>query len=58
MLRRGYILLFLCLWMGALWADDRVKPAMQIEDNTFFDLRPDSRNTGSVRKESVIRKCI
>ena len=37
MLRRGYILLFLCLWMGALWADDRVKPAMQIEDNTFFD---------------------
>ncbi|MBQ7438617.1 MAG: outer membrane beta-barrel protein [Paludibacteraceae bacterium] len=35
--RTGYILVFLCLFAGVLWADDKVKPAMQIEDNTFFD---------------------
>lgn len=37
MRRIGYIVLFLCLGVVALWADDKVKPAMQIEDNTFFD---------------------
>ena len=37
MRRIGYIVLFVCLCAGALWADDRIKPAMQIEDNTFFD---------------------
>ena len=33
----GYIVLFLCIGTGLLWADDRNKPAFQIEDNTFFD---------------------
>ena len=33
----GYILLFVCLGVGSLCADDRNKPAFQIEDNTFFD---------------------
>ena len=33
----GYILLCVCLGVGSLWADDRNKPAFQIEDNTFFD---------------------
>ncbi|MBO7456924.1 MAG: outer membrane beta-barrel protein [Paludibacteraceae bacterium] len=37
MRRIGYIVLFVCLCAGTLWADDRIKPAMQIEDNTFFD---------------------
>ena len=32
-----YILLCVCLGVGSLWADDRNKPAFQIEDNTFFD---------------------
>lgn len=33
----GYILLFVCLGAVSLWADDKTKPAMQLEDNTFFD---------------------
>ncbi len=37
MKRIGYIVLFLCLSAGLMWADDKVKPGMQIEDNTFFD---------------------
>ena len=32
----GYSILLLMLGVGTLWADDK-KPAMQIEDNTFFD---------------------
>ena len=37
MRRIGFITLILCLSMSALWADDKPKPAMQLEDNTFFD---------------------
>ena len=37
MRKKVVIILLLCLSECALWADDRVKPAMQIEDNTFFD---------------------
>ena len=37
MKRIGYIVLLLVLSMSAAWADDKVKPGMQIEDNTFFD---------------------
>ena len=31
------IVFFVCLSVGALWADEHNKPAMQLEDNTFFD---------------------
>lgn len=37
MKKLGIIVLFVCLGASALWADDRNKPAMQLEDNTFFD---------------------
>ena len=37
MQRIGYIVLFLCLGIAAAWADDKPKPGLQIEDNTFFD---------------------
>ena len=37
MQRITIIVLFLCLSVSALWADDKPKPAMQLEDNTFFD---------------------
>lgn len=37
MRRIGYIVLILCLGVTSLWAEDRKKPAYQIEDNTFFD---------------------
>ena len=37
MRRIAYIVLFLCMGACALWAEDRKKPAYQIEDNTFFD---------------------
>ena len=42
MKRIAYIVLFVTLCAGALWAEDKVKPGMQIEDNTFFD--PDKKN--------------
>jgi len=38
----GIILASLALATGVLWADDKPKPGMQLEDNTFFD---PSRNT-------------
>lgn len=31
------IILLLCLSVGVMWADDKPKPGLQIEDNTFFD---------------------
>ena len=37
MRKTGLIVLLISLSVGALMADDRPKPAMQIEDNTFFD---------------------
>ena len=37
MKRIAYILLFLCFGTGLLLADDKPKPGLQIEDNTFFD---------------------
>ena len=43
MKRIAYIVLLVTLCAGALWAEDKVKPGMQIEDNTFFD--PTAKNT-------------
>ncbi len=37
MRRIGFLILILCLSAGFIRADERTKPAMQIEDNTFFD---------------------
>ena len=37
MKKLGIFVFFVCLSVGSLWADERNKPAMQLEDNTFFD---------------------